>query len=77
MRWKGINYDTGFAPGGDQLSRESLDPLQVRREMEVIARDLNCNAVRISGGDPARIALAAEYALAEGLTVWFAPFPTN
>jgi hypothetical protein len=77
MRWKGINYDTGFAPVGDSLSRESFDSLQVRREMEIIARDLNCNAVRISGRDPARIALAAEYALAEGLTVWFAPFPTN
>jgi hypothetical protein len=77
MRWKGINYDTGFASVGDSLSRESFDSLQVRREMEIIARDLNCNAVRISGRDPARIALAAEYALAEGLTVWFAPFPTN
>jgi hypothetical protein len=77
MRWKGINYDTGVVSIGDRLSRESLDPLQVRREMGVIARDLHCNAVRISGGDPARIALAAEYALAEGLTVWFAPFPTN
>jgi hypothetical protein len=77
MRWKGINYDTGAVSIGDRLSRASLDPLQVRREMEVIAHDLNCNAVRISGGDPARIALAAEYALAEGLTVWFAPLPTN
>jgi hypothetical protein len=77
MRWKGINYDTGFVAVGDRLSRESFDPLQVRREMEVIARDLRCNAVRISGRDPARIALAAEYALAEGLTVWFAPFPTD
>jgi hypothetical protein len=77
MRWKGINYDTGVVSIGDRLSRASLDPLQVRREMEVIARDLNCNAVRISGRDPARIALAAEYALAEGLTVWFAPFPTD
>jgi hypothetical protein len=77
MRWKGINYDTGVVSIDDRLSRASLDPLQVRREMEVIARDLNCNAVRISGSDPARIALAAEFALAEGLTVWFAPFPTN
>ena len=77
MRWKGINYDTGVVSIGDRLSRESFDPLQVRREMEVIARDLKCNAVRISGADPTRIALAAEEALAQGLTVWFAPFPTN
>jgi hypothetical protein len=77
MRRKGINYDTGFAPFGDRLSRESFDLAQVRREMEIIARDLHCTAVRISGRDPTRIALAAEYALDEGLEVWFAPFPCN
>ena len=37
MQRQGINYDTGFAPYGDQLSRESFDPAQVCREMEVIA----------------------------------------
>lgn len=77
MRRKGINYDTGFAPFGDQLSRESFDPTQVRREMEIIARDLHCTAVRISGRDPVRIALATECALGEGLEAWFAPFPCN
>jgi hypothetical protein len=77
MRRKGINYDTGFAPIGDRLSRESFDAAQVRREIEIIARDLHCTAVRISGRDPARIAVAAERALEEGLEVWFAPFPTN
>ena len=45
--------------------------------MEIIARNVHCNAVRISGRDVDRIALAAEYALAEGLEVWFAPFPCN
>lgn len=77
MQRKGINYDTGFTPFGTHSSRGAFEPDQVRREMEVIARDLHCNAVRISGGDPSRIALAAEYALAEGLEVWFAPFPCN
>src|SRR5690349_7165596 len=59
------------------MSRESFEPGQVRREMEIIARDLHCNSVRITGRDPQRIALAAEYALGEGLEVWFAPFPCN
>jgi hypothetical protein len=77
MNRKGINYDTGFAPAADRLSRESFDPDQVRREMAVIARDLHCTAVRVSGRDPARIALAVEYALAEGLEAWFSPFPTD
>ncbi|HEX8033662.1 MAG TPA: hypothetical protein VF510_07430, partial [Ktedonobacterales bacterium] len=77
MHRKGINYDTGFAPIGDRLARETFEPAQVRREIAIIARDLHCNAVRISGRDADRITLAAEYALAEGLEVWFAPFPCN
>lgn len=77
MQRKGINYDTGFTRIGAPPSREALVPAQVRREMEIIARDLHCNAVRISGSDPARIALAAEYALEHGLEVWFAPFPAE
>jgi len=74
MRGKGINYDTGFYPGGDN-SREHFDADVVRREMRVIARDLHCTAVRISGGEPARLSIAGELAAAEGLEVWFAPFP--
>jgi hypothetical protein len=77
MRRRGINYDTGFAPFGDRLSRESLDPAQVRREMAIIARDLHCNAVRITGRDPDRISLAAESALESGLEVLFSPFPCD
>jgi hypothetical protein len=74
MRGKGINYDTGFSPGG-RNSREHFDAGTVRREMRVIARDLHCTAVRISGGDPGRLSIAGELAAAEGLEVWFAPFP--
>jgi len=74
MRGKGINYDTGFSPGG-QNSRQYFDAGIVRREMRVIARELHCTAVRISGGDPERLSTAAELAAAEGLEVWFAPFP--
>jgi hypothetical protein len=74
MRGKGINYDTGFYPGGHN-SREHFDADVVRSEMRVIARDLHCTAVRISGGEPARLSVAGELAAAEGLEVWFAPFP--
>ena len=74
MRGKGINYDTGFSPGGES-SREHFDADVVRSEMRVIARELHCTAVRISGGEPARLSAAAELAAAEGLEVWFAPFP--
>lgn len=51
IRGKGINYDTGFTSSGHS-SREFFDPEQVEREMRVIAEDLHCNAVRITGGDP-------------------------
>jgi hypothetical protein len=74
MRGKGINYDTGFSPGGHN-SREHFDAGIVRAEMRVIARELHCTAVRISGGDPGRLSTAGELAAAEGLEVWFAPFP--
>lgn len=77
MRRRGINYDTGFAPFGDKLSRESFVPAEVRREMGIIARELHCNATRITGLHVDRIALAAECALEEGLEVWFSPFPCN
>jgi hypothetical protein len=40
MRGQGINYDTGFAPGGVS-SRERFDASIVRREMQVIADDLH------------------------------------
>ena len=57
MRGKGINYGTGFYPGGVS-SREEFGAGTVRREMQVIADDLHCTAVRVSGGDPARLSVA-------------------
>jgi hypothetical protein len=75
MRGKGINYDTGFMPG--KRSRPDFDPAVVAAEMRVIARDLGCTAVRVSGGDPERIDVAARAAAAEGLEVWFSPFPVE
>jgi hypothetical protein len=76
MRGKGINYDTGFFPGG-KSSRESFEDGVVRRELQIIADDLHCTAVRVSGGDPARLTVAGEHAAAAGLQVWFAPFPCD
>jgi hypothetical protein len=43
--------------------------------MNVIARDLHCSAVRITGGLPERLTVAADFAAAAGLEVWFSPFP--
>ncbi|WP_329122817.1 hypothetical protein [Streptomyces sp. NBC_01465] len=77
MRRHGINYDTGFTPTGPESSRTEFDAATVRREMQIIAEDLHCDAVRISGGDPERLTAAAEAAAAAGLEIWFAPFPCD
>jgi hypothetical protein len=74
VRAKGITYDTGFTPGG-RSSRSVFDPETARREMRVIAEELHCDAVRITGGDPERLVVAAGHASDAGLEVWFSPFP--
>lgn len=73
LRAKGINFDTGFLSAGTS-TREPFDPEVVRREMRIIREDLHCTAVRITGGDPDRLEIAAQYAADAGLEVWFCPF---
>ncbi|MGI5286329.1 hypothetical protein ACQEVF_23725 [Nonomuraea polychroma] len=73
MRGKGIAYDTGFINAGVS-TREHFDPDVVRREMRVIRDDLHCTAVRITGGDPDRLEIAARHAADAGLEVWYSPF---
>lgn len=76
MRFKGINYDTGFISGGT-TTREPFDPQVVKREMRIIHDDLHCDAVRITGGYPERLEIAAAHAAEAGLEVWFCPFTNN
>jgi hypothetical protein len=74
VRAKGITYDTGFTPGG-RSTRPDFNAGAVEQEMRIIADDLHCDAVRISGGDPERLSVAAGHAAAAGLEIWFSPFP--
>ncbi|GAB3827888.1 hypothetical protein ACFPIJ_08240 [Dactylosporangium cerinum] len=74
MRGKGITYDTGFVRYG-MNSRRRFDPDLVGRELRIIRDDLHCTAVRVTGGDPDRIDLAATLAVALGLEVWYSPYP--
>jgi hypothetical protein len=74
MRGRGISYDTGFVSNG-MNAREPFDPEVVRRELRIIRDDLHCNAVRVMGGDPERLELAATFAADLGLEVWFSPYP--
>jgi hypothetical protein len=73
MWGKGITYDTGFLSAGAS-TREPFEPDVVRREMRVIRDDLHCNAIRVTGGDPDRLEIAATHAADAGLAVWFCPF---
>ena len=70
----GINYDTGVFPG-NRKSRTAFNQEQVAFDMDVIARDLHCAAVRITGGDLERLTVTAGHAVAAGLEVWFSPYP--
>ncbi|WP_329575448.1 hypothetical protein [Kitasatospora sp. NBC_01250] len=45
--------------------------------MAVLAGDLHCDAVRVTGGEPERLEVAATAAAAAGLEVWFSPFPVD
>ncbi|MDH2425921.1 hypothetical protein [Sphaerisporangium sp. TRM90804] len=76
MPGKGITYDTGFLHL-EGNTRENFDPDVVRREMRVIRDDLHCTAVRVTGGDPGRLEIAASHAADAGLEVWFSPFTAN
>jgi hypothetical protein len=53
--------------------RPRFDPRIVDRELEIIAKDLQCNAVRICGRSIDRLMIAAEDALQQGLEVWLSP----
>ncbi|MBI1354195.1 MAG: hypothetical protein GC160_07600 [Acidobacteria bacterium] len=70
----GITYDTGFFPGA-RPSRAVFRREQVRFDMQAIARELGCPAVRITGGDLERLRWAGRCAADAGLDVWFSPFP--
>ena len=53
--------------------RPNFDVVTVRRELEIIKKDLHCNAVKITGSDIGRLTTSALAALKEGLEVWFCP----
>ena len=70
-RRRGVCYDVGRVLYGDW--RKDYSPALVHRELEIIARDLHCNAVRICARDVDRLVVAAKYALGMGLEVWLSP----
>lgn len=71
MRIKGVNYDVGTVMGVNW--RPDYDPEVVDRELAIIANDLRCNAVGISGKDIGRVLLTAQAAISHGLDAWLNP----
>ncbi len=72
MNRKGVCYDVGRVMMGSNW-RPKFDSKIVRRELEIIKKDLHCNVVRICGLDIKRLVTASEEALRQGLEVWFSP----
>ncbi len=73
MRAWGVTYDTGFESGGT-TTHEPFEVEVVRRDLAVIARELRCDAVRVTGGRADRLEVAARLAAEQGLEVWWCPF---
>jgi hypothetical protein len=53
--------------------RPAFDTKVVHRELEIIKKDLHCNAVRVCGLSIPRLITVAEDALQQGLEVWLSP----
>jgi hypothetical protein len=73
MFLRGINYDIGTPFRKDELSRPDFDEFIIKKEIEIIKNELKCNAIRISGYDIERLSKASEFALEQGMQVWFSP----
>jgi hypothetical protein len=71
MRLKGVCYDSGSYMLFNW--RPDFAVATVRRELEIIKKDLHCNAVKITGSDISRLTTSARAALEQGLEVWFYP----
>jgi hypothetical protein len=72
VRRKGVCYDVGRELEG-QSWRPDFRPGEVRRELEIIASDLGCTAVRIQSADVSRLGWSAQVAMELGLEVWLSP----
>ncbi len=77
MRVRGIHYDVGIDTVDGKVTRPELPGDQMATELDLIAHQLHANAVRISGRDAGRMALAAKLAADCGLEVWLSPFLAN
>lgn len=77
MHLRGIHYDVGIDTVDQRLTREQLTEDRAARDVDTIARELHANAVRLTGRDVERLAMAGELAAGGGLEVWLSPLLVN
>ena len=68
----GTHYDAGHGPGRLSTHRYDIER-HLRRDMDVLAAELHCNAVQLYGTDVDRLMVAASLALDRGLSPWIQP----
>lgn len=72
MNRNGVIYDVGSVSMGINW-RPDYSPQLARRELQVIAHDLHCNAVKIRGRDIERVLVTGRAAVELGMEAWLSP----
>jgi hypothetical protein len=74
VRIVGVNYDVGTPLATTRgTTRAEPGDAELERDLALVAGELGCTGVRISGADPGRLERAAAVALRHGLAVWLSP----
>ena len=71
MKLKGVNYDCGTNYGSN--FRSKLPESEIIRDLDIIKKKLNCNAIRIDGGKLNQLTLCSNLSFKRNLTVLFSP----
>lgn len=73
MFLRGINYDIGTFFRQDEQTRPDFNEFAIKKEIGIIKNELHCDSIRVSGYNIHRLTRASEFALQQGLQVWFSP----
>ena len=77
MKYRGVVYDVGLKFTPERFSVEPFDPDLAQHDINVIAKDVHANAVRIEGEEIHRLVTTSRFAHAAGLAVFFNPWKMN
>ncbi|UIB00368.1 hypothetical protein KUD97_01455 [Desulfovibrio desulfuricans] len=78
MEYRGVVYDVGLRfTVGNPYSVENFDMDLVTYDIDTIATELQCNAIRVEGEEIERLVAAARIAHLAGLIIFFNPWKMN